>query len=245
MSSPRSTDRGRRRSVRNPDTQSNRVVLPAPFWPMSPRISPSRSSRSTRSTAVIPPKRLVTPRHSSTTARVVGTVPAGRPARPASRRHRRPSGTVGRSSAPAMNTERRMSGRSSSSRVEPVKRNSPFSMNTARSARFSATLIDCSTTTTVSPCCVDPAHDVDQLPHDGGCEAERQLVDEQQLRVGDERLAHGQHLLLAAGQVAGQRSMRSARRGNSSSTRSSASCDAPRGRPCAATTRPAAGSPAR
>ena len=44
-----------------------------------------------------------------------------------------------------------MSGRSSRSCVVPVKRNSPFSMNTARSASCSATLIDCSTTTTVSP----------------------------------------------------------------------------------------------
>ena len=50
-----------------------------------------------------------------------------------------------------MNTERRMSGRSSRSRVGPVKRNSPFSMNTARSARLRATLTDCSTTMMVVP----------------------------------------------------------------------------------------------
>ena len=50
-----------------------------------------------------------------------------------------------------MNTERRMSGRSSSSAVGPAKRTSPFSMNTARSARLRATLTDCSTITIVVP----------------------------------------------------------------------------------------------
>ena len=97
-----------------------------------------------------------------------------------------------------------MSGRSSSSAVGPVKRNSPFSMNTARSASRSATLIDCSTTTIVSPVVVDLVHDVDELADDRRRQAERQLVDEQQLRVGDERLADGEHLLLAAGEVAGE-----------------------------------------
>jgi len=37
------------------------------------------------------------------------------------------------------------------SAVAPEKRNSPFSMNTARSASFNATFTDCSTTTIVSP----------------------------------------------------------------------------------------------
>ena len=76
-----------------------------------------------------------------------------------------------------MNTERRMSGRSSSSRVDPVNRNSPFSMKTARSARFSATLIDCSTTTIVRPWAWTSPHHVDELADDRGRQAERQLVD--------------------------------------------------------------------
>jgi hypothetical protein len=53
--------------------------------------------------------------------------------------------------APAMNTERRMSGRSSNSAVGPLKRTSPFSRNTARWASSRATLTDCSTTTMVVP----------------------------------------------------------------------------------------------
>ena len=53
--------------------------------------------------------------------------------------------------APAMKTERRMSGRSSRSRVRPLKRTSPFSRKTARSASSRATLTDCSTTTIVVP----------------------------------------------------------------------------------------------
>ena len=47
-------------------------------------------------------------------------------------------------------------------------------------------------------------HDLDELADDGRRQAERELVDEQQLRVGDERLADGEHLLLAAGEVAGE-----------------------------------------
>ncbi len=53
--------------------------------------------------------------------------------------------------APWRYTARRMSSRSSSSAVGPSKRTSPFSMNTARSARRSAVLTDCSTSTTVVP----------------------------------------------------------------------------------------------
>ena len=50
-----------------------------------------------------------------------------------------------------MNTDRSRSGRSSRSPVGPLKRTSPFSMNTARSARVRATLTDCSTITIVVP----------------------------------------------------------------------------------------------
>src|SRR5215210_3272841 len=40
-----------------------RVLLPAPFSPTSPWISPGNSSKSTLSSAVAPPNRLVTPRN--------------------------------------------------------------------------------------------------------------------------------------------------------------------------------------
>ena len=45
-----------------PATISNSVVLPAPFGPMMPRISPSRTSRSTFWTALTPPKFFDMPR---------------------------------------------------------------------------------------------------------------------------------------------------------------------------------------
>ena len=50
--------------------RSKSVVLPAPFGPMMPRISPSWSSIVTSSTAVIPAKRLVMPWVSSDHAAV-------------------------------------------------------------------------------------------------------------------------------------------------------------------------------
>ena len=52
---------------------------------------------------------------------------------------------------PRRYTERRMSGRRINSAVEPLKRTSPFSMNTARWARVRATFTDCSTRMTVVP----------------------------------------------------------------------------------------------
>ena len=42
-----------------PEMQLKAVVLPEPFGPMSPRISPSRTSNDTRLSAVKSPKRLV------------------------------------------------------------------------------------------------------------------------------------------------------------------------------------------
>ena len=52
-------DSGRRRrsAVNWPSTQLNSVDFPEPFGPMMPRISPSRTSNDTSSTAVMPPKR--------------------------------------------------------------------------------------------------------------------------------------------------------------------------------------------
>src|SRR5712692_8739360 len=46
-------------AVRVPDTQLKQVVLPEPFGPMRPRISPSCTSKETALSAVKPPKRLV------------------------------------------------------------------------------------------------------------------------------------------------------------------------------------------
>src|SRR5436309_10533946 len=64
-----------------PAMQLNRVVLPEPFGPISPTISPSRTAKSTPSTATRPPKRLVTPLPSSTIIPLLLSTPL--PARPA------------------------------------------------------------------------------------------------------------------------------------------------------------------
>ena len=111
--------------MRKPEMMSKMVVLPAPFEPMRPRISPWRSWNEVSSTAVMPPKRLVMPASLEDHGRIGG--------------RRRAAGTaatwplvLGRpppcsSAAPARNTERTMSSRSSSSAVGPSKRTSPFS----------------------------------------------------------------------------------------------------------------------
>ena len=52
--------------VRIPEMRSKIVVFPAPLGPMRPRISCSLRSKVTSSTAVMPPKRLVRPKTSST-----------------------------------------------------------------------------------------------------------------------------------------------------------------------------------
>ena len=41
--------------------QLNSVVLPAPFGPISPQMAPLATSKLTSSSAVTPPKRIVTP----------------------------------------------------------------------------------------------------------------------------------------------------------------------------------------
>src|SRR6266571_575546 len=53
--------------VSAPETQLKHVVLPEPFGPMSPRISPSRTSNETSARAVKPPNRFVRPRTLSMT----------------------------------------------------------------------------------------------------------------------------------------------------------------------------------
>ena len=55
------------------------------------------------------------------------------------------------------------------------------------------------------PVGVDRADDLEQRLDDRRRQPERQLVDHQQLRPGDERLGQAQHLLLAARQAAGRR----------------------------------------
>ena len=95
-----------------------------------------------------------------------------------------------------------MSGRSSRSLVRPLKRTSPFSRKTARSASSSATLTDCSTTTIVVPEACSSLTTCEQLGHHGRRQAERELVDHEHLRRHHERHGQREHLLLAAREVA-------------------------------------------
>ena len=53
-----------------PEIRLKIVLLPEPFGPMRPRISPSASPNATSLTAVKPPKRLVSPSTSSTRPRL-------------------------------------------------------------------------------------------------------------------------------------------------------------------------------
>ena len=103
-----------------------------------------------------------------------------------------------------MNTDRRMSGRSSSSRVGPgeaelalLHEHGPL----GQVERDVDRLLD-DDDRGAPP--VDLVDDLEQPGDDGGREPERQLVDHQQLGSGHQRAAEGQHLLLATRQVAGQ-----------------------------------------
>ena len=96
-----------------------------------------------------------------------------------------------------------MSGRSKRSEVRPLKRTSPFSKKTARSASCSATLTDCSTTMMVVPAAwssfttsMSWATMVGARPSDSSSIIRTR---------GRHHQGHGQgqHLLLAAGEVAG------------------------------------------
>ena len=78
----------------------------------------------------------------------------------------------------------------------------PFSMNMARSANASATFSDCSTTIIVWPARLQLLDDAEQLLDDQRREAERQLVDEQDLGLVHERHREREHLLLAAREIA-------------------------------------------
>ena len=133
--------------MRKPETMSRIVVLPAPFGPMRPTISPSRTVRVASSTARMPPKRFTTPSSRRATS-AGGESTAGSAFL---RRTRRAGLSSTAAPAPCRNTARRMSSRSSRSAVAPENRTSPFSMNTARSASRRATFTDCSTRITVVP----------------------------------------------------------------------------------------------
>ena len=208
-------------AARNPEITSNSVVLPAPFGPMKPTISPADRRRARRRSARRA-RRSASTRRRGRAGSVAGrrapfVVPFAVAARlddrarssTRSRTRRRPiaarsSARACRVAAPSRNTERSTSGRSSSSAVGPWNRISPFSMKYAVSAIVSARFTDCSTRMIVVPCAAMSRTSGSSCSTIVGREAERQLVDHQQARLLDERHAEREHLLLAAREVAGR-----------------------------------------
>ena len=166
--------------------QSNSVVLPAPFWPMRPRISPSRSCE----VDVVDGGDAAEALHD---ARGTRARPA-RPPTPAAVRRTPPSTAsvdsgVGRLDVverrrPAMNTERRMSGRSSSSAVGPVEADLALLHEHGPLGELQGDVDRLLDDDDRRARGVDLAHDLEQLADDRRRQAERQLVDHQQLRAG-------------------------------------------------------------
>ena len=74
-------------------------------------------------------------------------------------------------------------------------------MNIARSAKASATFNDCSTMIIVWPACLEVLDDAEQFLDDERCQTQRELVDQQDLGLVDQRHGERQHLLLAAGEL--------------------------------------------
>ena len=123
----RRAGRGRRPAARSRTPASKSVVLPAPFGPMMPTTSPGATARRHSSTARMPPNehdssRKVERRRQRTPSTAGRPLPLPLVARGDGRRDL---------AAPSRNTERRTSGRSSSSAVGPWNRISPFSMKNA------------------------------------------------------------------------------------------------------------------
>ena len=144
---------------------------------MMPSTSWGATARSTSLSASIPPKRTVSSRTSRTgdcrcrTALSAPTALVGGGAAPVAARHRgtrRGRGRPGRAG-------RRWPRRSGRALARGTRR---------RSAIDAATLSDCSTSTTVVPSRLSCAHGFEQRADDRRRQPERQLVDEQQLRVG-------------------------------------------------------------
>ena len=221
--------------------RSNSVVLPAPLGPMMPTISPGATAKrhvvDGPDAAERPGEARDLERRDRTASRrrTAGPSPTGavRPRRRRGRRRRRPGrrpaprrrsrslgGAAARpAAAPSRNTDRSTSGRSSSSAVGPWKRISPFSMKYASSASVERDVHRLLDEDDRGALVADAAHDLEELLDDHRRQAERQLVDQQQLGPRQERHGQRQHLLLAARQVGGRVvEPLGAATGNSSST---------------------------
>ena len=103
------------------------MVLPAPFWPIRPTISPGATLRLTWSTALIPPKRRVTATSSNAGPAPIGGS-SGRVSGPVPFPPLAPSLAPAAATDSARNTARSRSGRFSSSSAGPENCTRPRSM---------------------------------------------------------------------------------------------------------------------
>ena len=191
-----------------PEIRSNIVVLPAPFGPITPTISPAPISNVTLSTARMPPK--------------VTDIPFDAQHRDRARRRAR-SADVARGWRPAVARRSVRRGRSIVRHlVAGGQEHGPQEVGSVEQFGGRPAEADLAALHEVGPvghregdvhALLDEhdgdavgghaLHDRQQLPDDHRSEAERQLVDQQHLRAHDEAHRQGEHLLLAAGQVGG------------------------------------------
>ena len=175
-----------------PLMRSNSVVLPAPFGPMMPTISPLPTENDTSSTARMPPNER-TDRHDL--QRRLDRSARSRPAvrRSAARAARRTD--VGQEHrAQQVGTAQQLGSRP----AEPDRAALHEVRPLGQRQRDVDALLDQDHRHAVVG---QPTHDRQQLTDDHRREAQRQLVDQQHPRLGDEGHAERQHLLLPAAEV--------------------------------------------
>ena len=171
-----------------PLIMSKIVVLPAPFGPISPRISSACTVKPTSVTAWMPPNRLVRPSTCST-GRLPGRAGAARARGPAPDR-RRPVALAAHALARALQEHRaqdvvaleQLGGRAGEAHLALLHEEGLGGDRQRHVDR----LLDQDDRAAAA---VDLADDLEQLPDDRRGEPERELVDDEQLGLGDERHA--------------------------------------------------------
>ena len=164
--------------------RSNSVVLPAPFGPMRPRISPSRTRERHVVTARMPPKRIGDAR--APRAPAFPRPPSRDGSARRRRRRRRPRVAAPRSRrrrrrAPSRNTDAQDVGPVEQVGGRAVEADLALLHEDAARPAVRATFTDCSTRTTVVPWRGWRATIPSSCSTTIGRQAERQLVDHQQL----------------------------------------------------------------
>ena len=190
--------------------RSNSVVLPAPFGPTMPTISPRCSWIDTSSTAVIPENRRVMPRVSSTRSRsppfTLTTRRTHRRRRPAERapgsflRLRRPRRLVGGRGALEEDRAQQVGAFEQLGR-EPVEADRALLHEeglVGDGERDVHRLLDEDDRDALF---LELLDDGEELLDDERCETERQLVDHQHVGLGEEGHRDREHLLLTARQL--------------------------------------------